>query len=184
MLLWCSSFPMASFLPRSQRQAGHTYSLTPAGVKTLENRKKIFIRGFHRVSSGFPALLQRGNVHQAKDMRRSLKLSKVPVKIFCPVETYARARHSSGPLYTHFLMCFSQGSVPTAPETQHKPYSPTQTPHVARGAAAAPPNLSTCNRHLCADLSPFVPRTRGSIYPWKDWEQHSCLSKRPRISQL
>lgn len=150
MLLWCSSFPTASFLPRSQRQAGHTYSLTPAGVKTLKNRKKIFIRGFHRVSSGFPALLQRGNVHQAKDMRRSLKLSKIPVKIFCPVETYARAGHSSGPLYTHFLTCFSQGSVPTAPETQHKPYSPTQTQL----------------EELLLPLQTWVPATGTSVLIW------------------
>lgn len=110
MLLWCSSFPMASFLSQSQRQAGHTNSLTPAGMKTLKNRKKIFIRDFHGVSSGFPTLAK-GECSPGKGYEEEPQTVQNPCKNILSYGNYARAGHISGPWYTHFLMCISQGSL-------------------------------------------------------------------------
>lgn len=79
------------------------------------------------MSSGFPAFLPRGKIWQAKNMRRSLKFSKILVKIFfsyASLSNLSKAGQLFRPFCTpHFLMRSSQGCVfplPQHPNT--KPY--------------------------------------------------------------
>lgn len=77
----------------------------------------------------------------------------------------SKADQLSGPFCTpHFLMGISQECLfPLSQHPKTKPHGTTQTqPH---GAAAVPPSAGTCNGHLCADLSQFLPKMRRSIYP-------------------
>lgn len=158
---------MSSLLSLRQRQAGYTHPLTlaPNVIKTLRGKKiKKIIRVFHHTSSGLPAFLQRGKDLAGKEYEKDPQiLQNISKNIFsyASLSNLSKADQLSSPFCTpHFLTGISQDSshCPSIPR-QNLTVPPTQP----RGAAAVPPSPGTCNGHLCADLSQFLPKMRRSI---------------------
>lgn len=88
------------------------------------------------------------------------------------MQSFTKAGHTLGPLHTISWCAFPSGVFPLFQGPHTNLTAPTNTPP---GAAPCPPNLGTCNSHLCAELSLFLPKTRCSVYPWNNWQQHSGL---------
>lgn len=142
------------------------------GWKHWKIGKKYF-SGLSLCELRIPHSLAKGNVHQAKDNEKEPQIVKNASK---NIFSYGNL-HQSWSHFRPFVHPFPDVHLTVG--HFHCSRDPTQTlqshTNAARGAAAIPPNLGTCNRHLCADLSLFLLKTRLSIYPWKDWQQHSCL---------